>query len=164
MKDFVKKLQKDLKGLQDAIKKDSDELLNRVKNYTNKENLTAAGVEIEKLVQQRIKKLEPTINKVVGEIRKNADKAGINLDEIESKVKSNVSKAASQLRNAAEKRGLTKVAAKAADRAKTVAKTAKSKAETARKKAAKVKNPVSKAQTKRKVKSQNTVATSIVTP
>ena len=150
MKSFVSKLQKDLKGLQDAIKKDSDELLGRVKAYANKENLAAAGAEIEKLVENRLKKLEPTINKVVGEIRKNAEKAGINVEELEAKVKSNVTKAASSLRHAAEKRGLTKVASKAAEKAKSAASTATKKAKSVTKKATKAKAPASKSATRKK--------------
>ena len=40
MKDFIKKLQKDLKSLETAIKKDSDELVKKVKSYATKENLS----------------------------------------------------------------------------------------------------------------------------
>lgn len=155
MKDFVSKLQKDLKGLQDAIKKDSDELMARVKTYANKENLAAAGAEVERLVEKRLKKLEPTINKVVSEIRKNASKAGINVDELESKVRSNVTKAANSIKDAAEKRGLTKVAVNAASKAKEVANKAKSTAKAATastKKAAKAKAPSAKAATRSKAK------------
>lgn len=151
MKDFVSKLQKDLKGLQDAIKKDSDELLNKVKTYATKDNLMAAGMEVEKLVEQRLRKLEPTINRVVGEIRKNASKAGINVDVLESTVRSNVNKAAASIKDAAEKRGLTKVAKKAADRAKEVAKKAQAKTKSpAAKKTGKAKSPSSKAATRKK--------------
>lgn len=151
MKDFISKLQKDLKGLQDAIKKDSDELLNKVKTYANKEHLVAAGIEVEKLVEARLKKFEPTINKVVGEIRKNAAKAGFDVDEIESKVRSNVTKATNAVKDAAEKRGFTKVAKSAANRAKSAAKTATSTAKSVRKTAkAKAKAPTSKAATRTK--------------
>ena len=148
MKDFVSKLQKDLKGLQDAIKKDSDELLGRVKGFANKENLAAAGAEVERLVEQRIKKLEPTLNKVLGEIRKNAAKAGINVDVLEAKVRSNVSKAAASLKDAADKRGFTEAAKKAAGKARDVATRATSK--TPAKKSAKAKAPASKAATRKK--------------
>lgn len=152
MKDFISKLQKDLKGLQDAIKKDSDELLTKVKTYANKEQIVAAGVEVEKLVEARLKKLEPTINKVVGEIRKNASKAGFDVDEIEAKVRSNVTKATNAVKDAAEKRGFTKAAKDAAERAKSAAKSATSKAKSSvRKTTTKVKKaPASKAATRRK--------------
>jgi hypothetical protein len=143
MNEFISKLQKDLKGLQDAIKKDSDELIGRVKSYANKENLVAAGAEVEKLLEKRLKKLEPTINKVVSEIRKNALKAGFNVDELESKVRSNVSKAAATFREVADKQGFTKAAKRAAVKARSVAKKARSK--TAAKKPAKAKSPSTKA-------------------
>ena len=57
MKDFIKKLQKDLKTLENAVKKDSDELLKKVKSYATKENITAAGVEIEKVLEKKLKEL-----------------------------------------------------------------------------------------------------------
>ena len=151
MKDFINKLQKDLKGLQDAIKKDSDELLSKVKTYANKEQIVAAGAEVEKLVEARLKKLEPTINKVVGEIRKNASKAGFDVDEIEAKVRSNVTKATNAVKAEAEKRGFTKVAKDAAERAKSAAKSATSTAKSVRKTSskAKAKAPASKAATRK---------------
>jgi hypothetical protein len=146
MKDFISKLQKDLKGLQDAIKKDSDQLVQTVKTYATKENLRSAGVEIEKLVEHRFKKMEPTINKVLGEIKKNAAKAGINVDDVESKVRSTVKKAASQFKDAADRRGITTVAKKAAEKAKGVA----TKAKASGKKATKAKAPSTKAATRSK--------------
>ena len=124
MKAFVSKLQKDLNDLQVAIKKDSDELVKRVKSYANKDSIAAAGTELEKVVEERLKKFEPTLNKVVNEIRRNAAKAGINVDELETKVRSNVTRATTKLKAEAEKRGLTtKKAAKSAK--KTSAKKAK---------------------------------------
>jgi hypothetical protein len=129
MKDFINKLQNDLKGLQEAIKKDSDELLKKVKTYATAENLRSAGAEIEKLMEQRLKKFEPTVNKVVEEIRKSASKAGINVDDLETKVRRTVKKAASQFRKATTKKGsftskASEVASKAADKAQNVAKKA----------------------------------------
>lgn len=164
MKDFINKLQKDLKGLQDAIKKDSDELLTKVKTYANKEHIVAATVEVEKLVETRLKKLEPTINKVVGEIRKNASKAGFDVDEIEAKVRSNVTKATNAVKDAAEKRGFTKAAKDAAEKAKTAAKsaakTASTKAKAVSKTAkAKAKAPTSKAATRRKAPTKKAAKT-----
>ena len=108
MKSFVNKLQKDLLDLQIAIKKDSDELLKRVKSYANKDSIAAAGNELEKVVEERLKKFEPTLNKVVNEIRRNAAKAGINVDELETKVRSNVNRATTKLKAEAERRGFTK--------------------------------------------------------
>jgi adenosylmethionine-8-amino-7-oxononanoate aminotransferase len=158
MKDFIKKLQKDLKNLETAVKKDSDELLKKVKSYATKENLTAAGVEIEKILEKKLKEFEPTINKVVGEIRKNAAKAGINVDNVESTVRSTVKKAAATVRSAAEKRGfdVDKTMAKVKTAAKSAAETAKKKAEPVTKKVVskvkKAKSPSTKAATVRRPK------------
>lgn len=155
MKDFIKKLQKDLKNLETAVKKDSDELLKKVKSYATKENLTAAGVEIEKILEKKLKDFEPTINKVVGEIRKNAAKAGINVDNVESTVRSTVKKAAATVRSAAEKRGfdVDQTMAKVKTAAKSAAETAKKKAEPVAKKVVskvkKAKSPSTKAATVR---------------
>jgi hypothetical protein len=106
MNAFIKKLQKDLKALEHAVKKDSDELLKKVKSFATKENMAAAGSEIEKILEQKLKEFEPTIKKVVGEIRKNAAKAGINVDTVENTVRSTVKKAAASVKSAAEKRGV----------------------------------------------------------
>ena len=158
MKDFIKKLQKDLKTLETAVKKDSDELLKKVKSYATKENLTAAGVEIEKILEKKLKEFEPTINKVVGEIRKNAAKAGINVDNVESTVRSTVKKATDSVKTAAGKRGFD--VDKAVSQVKSAAKSA---AETAKKKAKPVANKVVKKVSK-KAKAPTTKAATIRKP
>jgi hypothetical protein len=158
MKDFIKKLQKDLKTLETAVKKDSDELLKKVKSYATKENLTAAGVEIEKILEKKLKEFEPTINKVVGEIRKNAAKAGINVDNVESTVRSTVKKATDSVKTAAGKRGFD--VDKAVSQVKSAAKSA---AETAKKKAKPVASKVVKKVSK-KAKAPTTKAATIRKP
>lgn len=154
MKDFIKKLQKDLKSLEHAIKKDSDELVKKVKSYASKENITAAGVEIEKVLEKKLKEFEPTINRVVGEIRKNAAKAGINVDNVETKVRSTVKKASDTVKTAAEKRGFNveKTVSQVKTAAKSAAETAKKKAAPVASKVKKAKAPSTKAATKRKPK------------
>jgi adenosylmethionine-8-amino-7-oxononanoate aminotransferase len=154
MKDFIKKLQKDLKSLEHAIKKDSDELVKKMKTYASKENLAAAGVEIEKVLEKKLKEFEPTINKVVGEIRKNAAKAGINVDTVESRVRSTVKKATAQVKSAAEKRGFNvdKTVSQVKSAAKSAAETAKKKAAPVTSKVKKAKSPSTKAASKRKPK------------
>jgi hypothetical protein len=162
MKDFIKKLQKDLKNLETAVKKDSDELLKKVKSYATKENLTAAGVEIEKILEKKLKEFEPTINKVVGEIRKNAAKAGINVDTVESTVRSTVKKATDRVKTAAGKRGfdVDKAVSQVKSAAKSAAENAKKKAEPV---ANKVVNKVVKKVSK-KAKSPTTKAATIRKP
>ncbi len=154
MKDFIKKLQKDLKSLETAIKKDSDELVKKVKSYASKQNISAAGVEIEKVLEKKLKEFEPTINKVVGEIKKNAAKAGINVDQVETKVRSTVKKAADSVKSAAEKRGFNveKTVSQVKSAAKNAAETAKKKAAPVAAKVKKAKGPTSKAATRKKLK------------
>ncbi len=162
MKDFIKKLQKDLKTLENAVKKDSDELLKKVKSYATKENITAAGVEIEKVLEKKLKEFEPTINKVVNEIRKNAAKAGINVDSVESTVRSTVKKATERVKNEAGKRGFD--VDKAVSQVKSAAKSA---AATAKKKAGPVANDVANKVVKKvskKAKSPSTKAATIRKP
>jgi adenosylmethionine-8-amino-7-oxononanoate aminotransferase len=165
MKSFIKKLQKDLKNLETAVKKDSDELLKKVKAYATKENLTAAGQEIEKVLEKKLKEFEPTINKVVGEIRKNAAKAGINVDSVESTVRSTVKRATERVKSAAESRGynVDKTVSKVKNAAKSAADAAKSAASSAKKRAEPVARKVVKKVTK-KAKSPSTKAATIRKP
>jgi hypothetical protein len=166
MNSFIKKLQKDLKNLESAVKKDSDELLKKVKAYATKENITAAGAEIEKVLEKKLKDFEPTINKVVTEIRKNAAKAGINVDTVESKVRSTVKKATDSVKSAAEKRGIS--VEKTVAQVKSAAEAAKKKAEpVARSVAKNVSKTVSKTVAKKapkKAKAPTTKAATIRKP
>ena len=164
MKDFIKKLQKDLKNLESAVKKDSEELIKKVKSYATKENISAAGAEIEKILEKKLKDFEPTINKVVGEIKKNAAKAGINVDNVENRVRSTMKKAAATVRTAAEKRGIDvdKTVDKVKKAAKSAAETARKKAEPVAKNVAnkvkRAKSPSTKAATVRVKKSTKTAS------
>ncbi|MCX6124686.1 MAG: hypothetical protein NTV34_08050 [Proteobacteria bacterium] len=123
MKEFVVRLQKDLKSLQDSLKIDSDQLMDRIKKFVNKKNLAAAAADVERLLELRIKKLEPTLNKVLGQIRRNAAKAGINVEDLEAKIRSNVFRAASTLKQAAASRGFTKATKKSTSKVRSVTKT-----------------------------------------
>ncbi len=90
LKDFLKNFQKDLSQLQKTLKKESDQLLKKVKTSTQKDSLQAKRSEIEKLIEKNLKKYEPTINKFVADVHKSAKKAGIDLTDIEQKVKDNL--------------------------------------------------------------------------
>ena len=87
MKDFVIKLQKDLAHLQKTLKQEGDDLVKKLRTATNKKNLKATGKHLEKMVEKRLKKFEPQVNRVVSDLRKNAKKAGINVDAIEKNVR-----------------------------------------------------------------------------
>lgn len=161
MNAFIKKLQKDLKSLENAVKKDSDELLKKVKSFATKENISAAGSEIEKILEQKLKEFEPTIKKVVGEIRKNAAKAGINVDAVESTVRSTVKKAAATVKIAAKKRGVN--LDKTVKAAKSAVKTAVKKVEAKAGKTS-VKKPAQSVKSFKKAKAPSTKAATIRKP
>ena len=119
MKDFIGKLQKDLGHLQKTLKQEGDDLVKKLKTATSRKNLTATGKQLEKMVEARLKKFEPQMNRVLDDLRKNAKKAGLDVDSIESKVRASLGvkskgkkKTASKTRKtAARKRPARKTAA-----------------------------------------------------
>lgn len=115
VKQFLDRFQKDLGKLQKTLKQESDELVKKVKTATTKESLNARRKEVEKLVEQSIKKYEPTINKFVHELNTTAKKAGVDLTDLEKKVRENLHSARSKLAKASAtaKKVKTKAAAKA---------------------------------------------------
>jgi hypothetical protein len=112
LKDFLKNFQKDLTQLQKTLKKESDDLLKKVKSTTQKDHIQAKRKEIEKLIEKNLKKYEPTINKFVAEVHSSAKKAGIDLSEIEKKVRDNLHFAKDKLAKTTIGKKATKVAKK----------------------------------------------------
>lgn len=100
LKNFLKNFQKDLNILQKTLKKESDDLLKRVKTAAGKENVQAKRKELEKLLEKNMKKYEPTISKFVAEVNKNAKKAGVDLTDLEKKVRDNLHTARTRLTKA----------------------------------------------------------------
>lgn len=88
MKDFIGRLQKDLNNLQKTLKTEGDDLVKKLRTMTDKKKLTATGKQIEKMVEQRLKKFQPQVDRVLKDIRNNAKKAGINVDSLEKTVRS----------------------------------------------------------------------------
>lgn len=133
VKDFLTKFQKDLNHLQSTIKKESDDLVKKVKLAASKESVEHKRKELEKLVDAKLKKFEPAINKFVHELNVNAKKAGLDLTDLEKKVRSNLQTARSRLSKTADMvRKKTKKAGKAAP-STTGAKKKKKKVTTAKK-------------------------------
>lgn len=87
MKDFVGRLQKDLAHLQKTLKQEGDDLVKKLRTATNTKNLKATGRQLEKMVEQRLKKFEPQMNRVLKDLRTNAKKAGLDIDAIEKNVR-----------------------------------------------------------------------------
>ena len=96
-KDFLSKFQKDLDGLQKAIKKEGDDLVKKVKKAATSDKVVTKRKEIEKLVESKLKKFEPTINKLVHELNTNAKRAGVDLTDLEKTVRDNLATARTKL-------------------------------------------------------------------
>lgn len=102
LKDFLKNFQKDLNVLQKTLKKESDELVKKVKTTANKDSVVAKRKELEQLIEKNLKKYEPTINKFVHELNTSAKKAGVDLTQLEKKVKDNLKTARTRLTKAGD--------------------------------------------------------------
>jgi hypothetical protein len=115
LKDFLSSFQKDLSKLQKTLQKESDALVKKVKSAAQKDNIQARRKEIEVLVEKNLKKFEPTINKFVHELNKTTKKAGVDLSELEKKVRDHVATARTKLTHASDtvKKNAKKSGAKA---------------------------------------------------
>jgi flagellar hook-basal body complex protein FliE len=111
--------------------------LKKVKTAAGKENVQAKRKELEKLLEKNLKKYEPTISKFVAEVNKNAKKAGVDLTDLEKKVRDNLHTARTRLAKAsATVKTRTAVKGKKAAPAKKAAAPAKKAAPGAKKAAA----------------------------
>jgi small-conductance mechanosensitive channel len=97
LRDFLQNFQKDLNVLQKKLKQESDELLHKAKAAANSESLNARRQEIEKLLEQKLTKIEPSINKFVHELNTTAKKAGVNLGDFEKNVRVKLASARGKL-------------------------------------------------------------------
>jgi len=97
LRDFLQNFQKDLNVLQKKLKQESDELLHKAKAAANSESLHARRQEIEKLLEQKLTKIEPSINKFVHELNTTAKKAGVNLGDFEKNVRVKLASARGKL-------------------------------------------------------------------
>ena len=113
LSDFLNNFQKDLKQLQKKIKQEGDHLVSKAKTAATKDNLNAKRKEVEHLVEQKLKKLEPTINRFVHELNQTAKKAGVDLTDLEKKVLTNLATARGRLAKASGKPGSKKTTGKA---------------------------------------------------
>ncbi len=109
MKNFIGKLQQDLAHLQKTLKQEGDDLVKKLRIATNKKNLKATGKHLEKMVESRLKKFEPQVNRVVADLRKNAKKAGINVDAIEKNVRARLGVKTKSRKKTASKNGKASV-------------------------------------------------------
>ena len=113
MNHLVAKLQKDVEKLQQTILRESNELLERVRNADLKadlrDNIDLKRKEIEKTISNKLKRLEPAYRQFMDELRKNARKAGIDIDKIEKEI---LERAGARLQKVAGTRSAGKAAGK----------------------------------------------------
>ena len=92
MKNLIARLQRDISKLQETVHKEGNDLLKKIKQMDLK-NVNATKKELLQAITTKFKKFEPTYNILVKEIKKNAKKAGIELEKIEKNLKSKANKA-----------------------------------------------------------------------
>ena len=86
MKSLINRLQKDVAKLQDTFQKESADFIDRISRVELKDNLEQKKKELEKVISSKIKSLEPVYDSFLEELRKNAEKAGIDVDRIEKEI------------------------------------------------------------------------------
>lgn len=105
MNQLISRLQKDIEKLQKTIQKESNELLEKVRKVDLKDNFDHKKRDIEKALTLKLKKLEPAYHNFMDELRKNAKKAGIDIDKIEKEI---MEKAGSRFKRAGNPKKTTK--------------------------------------------------------
>jgi|GEM_PF-1013926 len=150
MKDFLKRVQADLSKLQHTLQNDIAKLQKTVEREGNelvkKVKATAKTIaknqnvdkrvkefekrakELESFVNTKIEKLEPALNQFISGVRKNADKYGIDLSNLEKTLKTQLKKASAKAKKttgkkASAKKTTTKSKAKAKPAAVTTSET-----------------------------------------
>jgi SPX domain protein involved in polyphosphate accumulation len=132
MKDFIAKLQKDLNKLQKTIQQEGNDLVASIKKATTKKNIEAQAKELEHIIVEKLKTFEPAMENLYKEVRKNAEKAGIDLTKLEKEIKKKTAAAKVKLGTLKKKSPAKNKASKAkATKAKPVAKKTSKKKKTA---------------------------------
>ena len=90
MKNLISRIQKDITKLQKAVHKEGNDLLDKIKDIDFKANIDQTKKELLKVLSAKLKKIEPTYNSLVEEVRKNAKKAGVELGKLEKTIKARV--------------------------------------------------------------------------
>ncbi len=87
MKDFITKLQKDINKLQDTVQKEGNDLVKKIKKVATKKNIEAQAKDLEHIIAEKLKNFEPALENLYKEVRKSANKAGIDLSKFERELK-----------------------------------------------------------------------------
>ncbi len=108
MIDFVAKVQKDLKNLQKTLEKEGEDLIKKLKQLTSQRNIDATKKQVQTLVENKLKKFEPAMRTLYKQVLSNAQKAGIDVKNLEKSL-SSAAKTASALKTKVEKTAGKKV-------------------------------------------------------
>jgi hypothetical protein len=154
MNDFVNKVQKELNKLQKTFEKEGEVLLKRIRTRAAQAetNVSSRTKDISELIESQMKKIEPAFDKFYKELKTSAGKYGIDLGDIENRVRTTTKKAAARF-NLGGKSTTTKRKTKKTAKKKKAKKTTAKKKTTTKKKSAKKSKTASKS-TKRKTQSK----------
>jgi hypothetical protein len=120
MKKLIARLQKDISKLQDVVHKEGNDLLEKIKHLDLKKNIDFTKKELMHLLSVKLKKMEPSYNNFISELRKSAKKAGIELEKLEKNIKAKAKKAKSTFPKMNKKtKSKAKTASKGTARKKT---------------------------------------------
>ena len=86
MNDLIKKIQKDLTKLQTTVEKEGEQLLKKANKLAKKKHIPMNVDDAADLLERQITKIEPAIEKFYKQLKEHADKYGIDLSGIESKI------------------------------------------------------------------------------
>lgn len=92
MNKLISRIQKDIMKLQKVVHKEGNDLLEKIKELDLKTNIDQKKKELFKVLSAKLKKMEPSYNAFIDEVRKNAKKAGVELEKIEKTIKARVGK------------------------------------------------------------------------
>ncbi len=119
MKKLITKIQKDISKFQDTIHKEGNDFLAKIKKIDFKSNIDETKKELIKVLTAKLEKMEPTYNNFLNEVRKNAKKAGIDIDKLEKNIKTKAKKVQDKFPSMKKK---TKAKAKTANKSTGVKK------------------------------------------
>lgn len=100
MNELINRVQKDLNKLQATFEKEGEVLLEKIRKSATKaeKNVNHKKDEVATLIEKQIKKFEPALEKFYQELKVNAGKYGVDLTDIEKKVKTTTKRAATKLK------------------------------------------------------------------
>ena len=139
MNEMISRLQKDLHKLQNTFEKEGEILLERIRKTASQaeDNVAHRREEVADLIEKQIKKFEPALEKFYKELKTNAARYGVDLSDIEDKVRSTTKKAAAKLRKPASGKKKASTKKKASNVGKKAKKKTAGKKTTAKKTTAK---------------------------